>query len=83
VSIEYSADFSQASVRIANPGSLPPDFDFVQHRRIGTGLGLVAALLPQADASIEWVQEQGAVVALLSLSQPLFSTLTKVEGLSS
>jgi PAS domain S-box-containing protein len=80
VSIEYSTDFSQASVRIANQGCLPPDFDFLQHRRIGTGLGLVAALLPQADASIEWVQEQGVVVALLSLSQPLFSVLATVEG---
>jgi len=79
VSIEYSTDFLQALVRIANPGSLPPDFDFTQRRSLGTGLGLVAALLPQEGASIEWTQEQDAVVALLSLSQPLFS----VEGSSS
>jgi len=79
VSIGYSTDFSQVSIRIANPGNLPPDFEFSQYRKPGTGLGLVAALLPQADSSIEWVQEQDAVVALLSLSQPLFS-VAAAEG---
>jgi len=80
IAVEYSADYSQARVRITNPGQLPPGFDFGKRQGLGTGLDLVAVLLPRESAGLAWTQQQETVVTLLSLSAPIFAEAVSVEG---
>jgi two-component sensor histidine kinase len=82
VAVEYATDYSQARVRITNPGQLPPGFDFGKRLGLGTGLGLVAVLLPRESASLDWTQQQDTVVTLLSLSAPIFAEQAIAEGSS-
>jgi len=82
IAVEYAADYSRARVRITNPGHLSPGFDFDNRQGLGTGLGLVAVLLPKESASLDWTQQQDTVVTLLSLSAPIFAEQTIVEGSS-
>ena len=82
VAVEYAVDYSQARVRITNPGHLPPGFDFDKRQGLGTGLGLVAVLLPKESASLDWTQQLATVVTLLSLSAPIFAEQTIAEGSS-
>jgi PAS domain S-box-containing protein len=80
IAVEYAADYSQARVRITNPGRLPPGFDFDKHQGLGTGLGLVAVLLPKEGASLDWTQQAAGVETLLSLSAPVFAERLIEEG---
>jgi hypothetical protein len=73
IAVEYTTDYSQARVRITNPGRLPPGFDFDKQQGLGTGLGLVAVLLPKEGASLDWTQQAAGVETLLSLSAPVFA----------
>ncbi len=82
ISVEYTADYSQARVRITNHGQLPPGFDFDKCHGLGTGLGLVAVLLPREGASLDWTQQQNTVVTQLSLSAPIFAEQTIAEDLT-
>lgn len=60
-----------AVTRISNsPARLPPEFDFIRQRGIGTGLELVAALLPPKGASLVISQAGDDVVAELVLESP-------------
>jgi PAS domain S-box-containing protein len=80
IAVEYSADYSQARVRITNPGQLPLGFDFGKRQGLGTGLDLVAVLLPRESAGLAWTQQQETVVTLLSLSAPIFAEAVSAEG---
>jgi len=80
IAVEYATDYSQASVRIANPGQLPPGFDFDKRQGLGTGLGLVAVLLPREGATLDWMQQQDTVVTLLSLYPPIFAEAVSAQG---
>ena len=80
VAVEYAPDYSQARVRITNPGQLPRGFDFDKRRGLGTGLGLVAVLLPREGATLDWAQQQDTVVTLLSLRPPIFAEGSSAEG---
>jgi PAS domain S-box-containing protein len=82
ISVEYAADYSQARVHITNPGRLPPGFDFDKQQGLGTGLGLVAVLLPKEGASLDWTQQADTVVTLLSLTPPIFAEAGSAEGSS-
>jgi two-component sensor histidine kinase len=80
IAVEYATDYSQARVRITNPGQLPPGFDFDKRQGLGTGLGLVALLLPREGAGLDWLQQQDSVVTLLSLRPPIFAEGGSAEG---
>lgn len=71
VSVEHAAGYASACVSIANHGQLPPGFDFPMQRSLGTGLGLVASLLPKEGAVLEWNQEESLIVTRLTLSAPV------------
>ena len=58
-------------VGISNPGSLPPGFDFSRGVGLGTGLGLVKALMPSPGVWVEFQQRAGWVVAEIRLGPPL------------
>lgn len=64
-----------ACVEVRNrPAHLPSGFDFAQAKKIGTGLELVAALLPPQGSRLEFRQEGDEVVAVLRLEAPVIST---------
>jgi PAS domain S-box-containing protein len=63
---------NRANLQIRNgPARLPPKFDFANLHGIGTGLELVAALLPQQGALLDIRQEGDEVVAELMLEPPV------------
>lgn len=62
-----------ALLRIANPGRLPPRFDFANGEGLGTGLGLVKALMPSTAMSIEFTQQGDQVAAEMRLKPPLLN----------
>jgi PAS domain S-box-containing protein len=70
----------RARVRIINPGHLPPGFDFGNKLGLGTGLSLVAALLPKGDAILSLTQRAAGVETLLELSAPVFAEHLIEEG---
>ena len=59
------------------PARLPPDFDFARSSKIGTGLELVAALLPPQGSRLEFRQDGDEVVARLELEAPVISTIIR------
>jgi PAS domain S-box-containing protein len=70
----------RARVRIINPGHLAPGFDFGSKRGLGTGLSLVAALLPKHGAILVLTQQPVGVETLLELSVPVFAERSIEEG---
>jgi PAS domain S-box-containing protein len=61
-----------ALVRIVTPGDhLPPDFDFMAGKGLGTGLKLVKSLLPSNGCQLRIANEVAGVVAELQLSPPV------------
>jgi PAS domain S-box-containing protein len=59
------------------PARLPPDFDFDRSSKTGTGLELVAALLPPQGSRLEFRQDGDEVVARLELEAPVISTIIR------
>lgn len=59
------------------PARLPPDFDFARSSKTGTGLELVAALLPPQGSRLEFGQDGDEVVARLELEAPVISTIIR------
>jgi PAS domain S-box-containing protein len=70
----------RARVRIVNPGHLVPGFDFGRKCGLGTGLSLVAALLPKHGATLVLTQQAIGVETLLELSAPVFTERLIEEG---
>jgi two-component sensor histidine kinase len=60
-------------VTITNPGRLPPDFDFPRLPTTGTGLQLIASLLPRKYANLSWEQLGDTVAAQLELAPPIIT----------
>jgi two-component sensor histidine kinase/PAS domain-containing protein len=72
VSVQLHCTEDEAKVLIRNRGcSLPAGFDFAGKQGLGTGLGLVASLLPRQGASLDVINEQDAVLAELVLHIPV------------
>ncbi len=72
VQVAVSAADGGVEVVVRNGGaSLPPDFDFPNRAGLGTGLGLVHALLPRNGAELTFSQRGAWVQALLTLRPPL------------
>lgn len=60
-----------ARIRIANPGRLAPDFDFSTGQGLGTGLGLVRALLPETGMDLRFDAHAEHVAVEIFISAPL------------
>ena len=71
----YKED-NTARVRLSNPGALPPGFDFARGQGLGTGLGLVRALLPTPGVDIELRQEGSRVVTEVRIGAPVLAPAT-------
>ena len=61
-------------IHIANPGHLPEGFDFVAGRKLGTGIGLVRALMPSSGMSIHFTQTDSQVVTEIVVEPPVLKT---------
>jgi two-component sensor histidine kinase len=57
----------------AAPARLPEGFDFAARRGLGTGLELVATLLPSRGARLNFLQEGDEVRVTLTLMPPILS----------
>ena len=74
VAVNLNLANQEALLQISNsPARLPDDFDFATRRGTGTGLELVASLLPREGASLEIQQIDDAVITRLRLRSPVVS----------
>ena len=73
VAIVCAADERGAAVRLVNPGRLPAAFDFGARHGLGTGLSLVASLMPPSGARIFWEQQGDLVVTTVELTVPVIA----------
>ena len=64
---------SGAEVSIENPGRLAADFDFDARSGIGTGLGLVRALMPVPGMSVSYRQKGDLVRVEVHIAPPVLS----------
>ncbi len=64
-------DGAGASIEIVNTGRLPSGFDYRQGIGLGTGLGLVRALMSTAGLTLAIGQRGAEVVARLELARPV------------
>lgn len=71
VMIVCAGDDRSATVRISNAGQLPEGFDFAARQGVGTGLSLVASLMPPSGAQLSWEQQGDVVLAVLELAPPV------------
>ncbi len=71
VELNHDPSCQQTQILISNHGQLPLDFDFENRIGTGTGLQLVATLLPRKGASLTWQQQGNLVVTALHLTQPV------------
>lgn len=62
-----------AEVSIENPGRLAADFDFDARSGIGTGLGLVRALMPVPGMSVSYRQKGDLVRVEVHIAPPVLS----------
>lgn len=58
-------------IRISNPGTLAPGFDLVRGVGLGSGLGLVRALLPTQGVALDLHREGDRVVTELRIAPPI------------
>lgn len=68
-----------AYVAVSNRGHLPHGFDLSGRRGLGTGLGLVCALLPGEGLSLDILQTPDGVESRLTLRQPIIQPTTTNE----
>jgi len=73
VSIRISHEPHPDSIRltIRNTGLIPVGFGLEDTTAFGTGLQLVASLLPRAGARLAWAQQGDIVVTTLGLDEPV------------
>lgn len=71
ITTELDVDGQRGCIRIRNPGDLPRGFDFASGTGLGTGLGLVRALIPVPGVRIRFVESDGEVTAEMSIEAPV------------
>lgn len=76
VAVSISEQAACVEIR-GGPAHLAPGFDFVRQKGFGTGLELVAALLPPQGSRLEFRQEADEVVARLVLESPVISAINR------
>ncbi len=69
-------DSAGAVIEIVNAGRLPEAFDYRQGIGLGTGLGLVRALMSTAGLTLTMTQRGSEVVARLELARPVLEVRT-------
>jgi PAS domain S-box-containing protein len=62
-----------ARIRVINPGGLPAGFDFAGGVGLGTGLGLVRALVPEPGMTIAYRQRGGSVEVEVVIEAPVLT----------
>lgn len=75
INFRYEPSRDSVIVSIYNSGSIPPRFGLNKPDLLGTGLQLIASLLPQNGARLYWDQEGGNVVTNLEVSSPVISLI--------
>lgn len=78
IRLHMSGDERAVTIGIRNAaGGLPQGFDFALGQGLGTGLGLVQALLPRKGAALSIVCADGTAVAELVLGPPLIGAVQR------
>ncbi len=80
IDVEFSGDADAAWVIVSHFGTLPPGFDFSARRGLGQGLELIAALLPEDHAKLEFSQHDGRVLTRLALLPPAINVYIATEN---
>jgi PAS domain S-box-containing protein len=70
IRMRHEPDEHSVTISIYNNGTLPQGFGLDQPANLGTGLQLVASLMPNAGAKLYWEQEGGNVATIFKLSKP-------------
>ncbi|MEQ1601749.1 MAG: PAS domain-containing protein [Methylophilaceae bacterium] len=73
IKLRHEPQPDMIQVSITNPGQLPANFDFHTQTGIGTGLQLVASLLPRSGADLAWEQREDNVCVRLQLAPPIIT----------
>jgi hypothetical protein len=71
IKVTISRDGNNVEIRIFNPGSLPPGFNFAAGIATGTGLDMVGSLMPRQGAMISFRGLSDGVETALNLSPPV------------
>jgi two-component sensor histidine kinase len=72
VSIKFSSPSAyNVILTIENAGSIPHDFGIHNSEKFGTGLQLVASLLPPEGVKLYWEQQGGIVTTLVKVYAPV------------
>lgn len=69
--VQLLRDGACGRIRITNAGRLPPGFDFEAGQGLGTGLGLVRALMPAQGMSIRFGMNGPEVEAVITVEAPV------------
>jgi two-component sensor histidine kinase len=69
--VQLLRDGACGRIRITNAGRLPPGFDFDAGQGLGTGLGLVRALMPAQGMSIRFGMNGPEVEAVITVEAPV------------
>lgn len=73
--VRLTRDGERGRVLIENPGALEPGFDFDSRQGLGTGLGLVRALIPVPGMSVRFGQTGGRVEVEIVIEAPVISSV--------
>lgn len=71
IHVSVNGEGDHARIHVTNPGVLPGDFDFTRGAGLGTGLGLVRALLPPQHAGVDFSHADDRVNVTLALDGPI------------
>jgi PAS domain S-box-containing protein len=73
VDIRLRHEPNESSIRltICNPGLVPAGFGLHDLKQLGTGLQLVASLMPQTGARLYWENRQEKVITFFELDKPV------------
>jgi PAS domain S-box-containing protein len=73
-SVKLMRDGERGRILIENPGALAPGFDFNSRQGLGTGLGLVRALIPVPGMSVSFRQTGDRVEVEIVIESPVVSS---------
>jgi two-component sensor histidine kinase len=71
IMLSHEPRYDAITLTINNLGLIPSSFGLEATTGFGTGLQLVASLLPRENASLTWSQQDDTVVTTLGLDKPI------------